>query len=60
MKIYATEIECVDEKDEIIFKLKTFDLHTATIEIKTLLSNSNIDEILQKVKDALNQLELES
>ena len=60
MKIYPVKIECSEGDDEeLVFKLTTFDTFTATLELNQLISHGNIDELLSKIKEAFNMLDLE-
>jgi len=60
MKIYPTEIECIDECNSVIFKLKTFDQYSAELKIDTLVSNSSINELCAEIKNALLLLDLDN
>jgi hypothetical protein len=60
MKIYPTEIECVDECNSLIFKLKTFDQYSAELKIDTLISNNSINKLCAEIKNALLLLDLDN
>jgi len=59
IKIYPVSIEAVDEMDECLFKLETFDERSATLKVTTLITNGNIDEFCNSLKRALIMLDLE-
>jgi len=59
IKIYPVSIEAVDEHDECLFKLETFDERSATIKVTTLITNGNIDGFCNSLKRALIMLDFE-
>ena len=59
--VYATEVEAVDEDRNLLFTLKMMDEYCCTMTIKDslLLSNGNLEEVLNAVKQAVKMLRLE-
>lgn len=60
IKLFPTRIEANDEDNNVLFILKTFDEHSCEIKFKSLLTNSNISEILDAIKKGVALLELEN
>jgi hypothetical protein len=61
ISIYATKVEAVDEDHNILFTLELLDEAACTIEMKKpmVLSNGNLEEVLQAVRQAVKLLRLE-
>ena len=59
IKVYPVKIEAVDEAGDVAFTMETFDQHCASVEIKTVISPSNIDELVAAMRTAVQILELE-
>jgi hypothetical protein len=60
IELYPVVIEAVDDNQIIAFRLRTFDRYTCElIEFKSLISNSNLREILDAIKKGVEILELE-
>lgn len=61
IKVYPIKIEAVDEEGEVLFTLKTEDAACCTVEIKQplILSNGNLEEVLDAVRRGVKMLELE-
>jgi len=59
--VYATEVEAMDEDRNLLFTLKMMDEYCCTMTIKEslLLSNDNLEEVLNAVKQAVKMLRLE-
>jgi hypothetical protein len=53
---YYTEAEAYDETDSLLFKLKCIDADMFELDMKTVLCNGNIDEVLQEVKELVRQM----
>jgi hypothetical protein len=61
IKIYPTQIEAYDDElmpYTLLFKLTVFDADSAELEMKTLVGSSNIDELCEAVKKAVDMLGL--
>ena len=56
IKSYYTEAEAYDETDSLLFKLKCVDEDMFELDMKTILCNGNIDEVLQEVKELVRQM----
>jgi len=61
ISVYATKVEAVDEDLNVLFTLEMIDEAACTIEVKKpmVLSNGNLEEVLEAVRQAVNMLELE-
>lgn len=60
IKIYPVKIEAIDpETNDLMFTMETFDAGAATVEIKTVISPSNIDNLVAAMRRSLHMLELE-
>lgn len=60
IKIYPVRIEAIDpETKDLMFIMETFDEGAATVEIKTVISPSNIDNLVAAMRRSLQMLELE-
>jgi hypothetical protein len=61
ISIYATKVEAVDEDHNILFTLELLDEAACTIEMKKpmVLSNGNLEEVLEAVRQAVKLLRLE-
>jgi hypothetical protein len=61
ISIYATKVEAVDEDHNILFTLELLDEAACTIEMKKpmVLSNGNLEEVLEAVRKAVRLLRLE-
>ena len=55
-KYYPTKFECVDDADNTIFKLDTFDEETVSIEMSTCIGTNTWPEISAAIQDCLNQM----
>jgi len=58
IKVYPVKIEAVDEDNELAFTLEAFDECMAQIDIKTLLGEDNIEDVIAAIRQALALLEL--
>lgn len=56
--VYPVKIEAVDEAGELQFTIETFDECCATVEIKTTVGPSNIDQLTAAMRRAVVMLEL--
>jgi hypothetical protein len=61
ISVYATKVEAADEDNNILFTLEMIDKAACTIEVKKpmVLSNGNLEEMLQSVRHAMILLNLE-
>lgn len=60
INVYPVKIEAVDaDTGDLMFTMETFDSHAATVEIKTVIGNSNIDQLTAAMRRAVVMLELE-
>lgn len=61
IKVYPIKIEAVDEEGEVLFTIKTEDASCCIVEIKQplILSNGNLEEVLDAVRRGVKMLELE-
>lgn len=61
IKVYATKVEAIDEDCNVLFRLEMQDANccTMTVEGSLLLSNENLKETLEAVRDGVNLLSLE-
>ena len=60
IKVYPVKIEAIDaETKDLMFTMETFDEGAATVEIKTVISPSNIDNLVAAMRRSLQMLELE-
>lgn len=59
--VYATEVQAVDEDNNLLFTLKMVDEYCCTMTIKDslLLSNGNLEDVLDSVRQAVKMLRLE-
>ena len=59
--VYATEVQAVDEDKNLLFTLKMVDEYFCTMELSKplLLSNGDLEEVLDAVKRAVKMLSLE-
>lgn len=61
MKIYPVKIEAVDELNELVFTVETFDEHCATIDIKkNLQTEDSLDDLFSGIREAFKMLQLET
>ena len=57
--VYPVKIEAIDEIGGIVFKLETFDEHTASIEIKTLIApGKSLTELFEAIRQGVDMLKL--
>lgn len=55
----VVKIEAYDSETKgLVFTATTFDAHSCTIEINSLLSNGNVEEVTDAVKTAVKMLRL--
>lgn len=61
ISVYSTKVEAVDEDHNVLFTLEMIDEAACTIEVKKpmVLSNGNLEEVLDAVRQAVKLLELE-
>ena len=61
ISVYSTKVEAVDEDHNVLFTLEMLDEAACTIEVKKpmVLSNGNLEEVLDAVRQAVKLLELE-
>jgi len=59
IKVYPVKIEAVNENDDLAFTLEAFDQFTATLTVRMLLNNQNVDEFIDAVRKSMTLLELE-
>ncbi len=59
IRLYPIEIEAVNEDENAVFKLRTFDERCATLTVDSVITPANIDEFCEALKQALTLLELE-
>lgn len=59
IRIYPIELEAVDETDELVFKLRTMDAESASIEVRAVLTPANVDDFCDALQRAIKLLELE-
>lgn len=61
ISVYSTKVEAVDEDHNVLFTLEMIDKAACTIEIKKpmVLSSSNLEEMLEAVRQAVKLLKLE-
>ncbi|CAK0746930.1 hypothetical protein CCP4SC76_1790004 [Gammaproteobacteria bacterium] len=50
IKVYPIQVEATDGDNGVVFILKTFDSHSAEIEIKTLITMENVYELLSSIR----------
>ena len=60
ISVYATKVEAVDEDNNVLFTLEMIDEEACTIEVKKpmVLSNGNLEEVLESVRHAMILLNL--
>lgn len=59
MKVYPTNVEAVDDAGDVVFRVHTFDEHTASIEIQpTVFSEASLEELCAALRQAFKLLEL--
>jgi hypothetical protein len=56
IKSYYTEAQAYDEIDSLLFTIKCVDEDMFELDMKTVLSNGNIDEVLMEVKELIRQM----
>jgi len=60
VKVYATKVEGVDETGELLFKVESFDEHTATIELTPTVHNAeSLEQLFTGLRWAFAKLGLE-
>ena len=61
ISVYSTKVEAVDEDHNVLFTLEMIDKAVCTIEIKKpmVISNGNLEEMLEAVRQAVKLLKLE-
>jgi|GEM_PF-6788273 len=61
ISVYATKVEAADEDNNVLFTLEIIDEAACTIEVKKpmVLSNGNLEEVLEAVRQAVKLLELD-
>ena len=59
IKVYPVKIEAVDEAGDVAFTMETFDQYAASVDIKTTIGPSNINELVAAMRRAVQMLELE-
>jgi hypothetical protein len=61
IEVYATEVQAVDEDNNLLFTLKMEDEYCCTMTLKDalLLSNGNLEEVLDAVREAVKMLKLQ-
>lgn len=60
INVYPTRIEATDEDRNVLFVLELEDAHCCTIQIKNpmMLSNGNMEEVLNAVRQGVKMLDL--
>jgi hypothetical protein len=59
MKVYPVKIECVDDVDDLVFTVETFDEACASIDLKQKLhSTESLEELIVALRKAFKMLEL--
>lgn len=59
MKVYPTQVECIDDSGEVVFRVETFDEHTASIKLAdTVVSEKSVDELFASLRTAFTMLDL--
>lgn len=61
IEVYSTQVQAVDEDHNLLFTLKMEDMYCCTMSITKplLLSNGNLEEVMDAVKQAVKMLRLE-
>jgi hypothetical protein len=61
IEVYATEVQAVDEDNNLLFTLKMVDAYCCTMTLKDalLLSPGNLEEVLDAVREAVEMLKLQ-
>lgn len=59
IRIYPIEVEAVDETDEPVFKLRTVDAESASLEVRAVLTPANVNDFCDALQRAIKLLELE-
>lgn len=60
INLYPTTVEAVDEDNNVLFTLTMEDKFCCTMTVKhLLLSNGNLEEVLDAVRQAVKMLELD-
>ena len=58
-RIIPVEVHAYDEADNLMFKAKAFDEFTVEVEWKTLIGNSNLEDCIKALRDAVEMMQLE-
>lgn len=58
--VHATEVQALNEDNDLLFTLKTFDKDCAIIEMTCSVNSQNIDQLTAAMRRALALLDLES
>ena len=59
IRIYPIEIEAIDDDDEPVFKLRTMDAESASLEVRAVLTPANVNNFCDALQRAIKLLELE-
>lgn len=60
MKIYPVKVEAVDDVNDLVFTVTTFDEACARIELKQTLHNEHsLEELFEGLRQAFKMLDLE-
>jgi hypothetical protein len=58
IRVYPVKIEAVDENDELMFTLETFDEYVAHLNVKVMLGEDNLEEFIGALRKGVTLLEL--
>ena len=57
--VYAIEVEATTKDGDLLFRLKTFDEHTALLTMdNVVVSHANLQDIISALQRAVEKLEL--
>ena len=59
IRIYPIEVEAFDEIHELVFKLRTVDAESASLEVRAVLTPANVSDFCDALQRAIKLLELE-
>ena len=58
IRVYPVAIEAVDDSNELVFRMETFDEASASLEVKAFISPGNVDDVCVAIRHAVTLLEL--
>lgn len=56
IKVYPIKIEAADDDNNIAFSMECFDEMAATLDVKMLISNDNVEDFISALRESVRLL----